>query len=178
MRGDQHGLGRLAYLAVPSAPPDPDAFLSDVLTGWKRRQLAENMNPKSVARRLASVLRMAEFLAKYPWVWLRGDADEYFAHLRGVRNLSHNTVRAYQADVKLFFDCATGDDHDWNENCGRLFGTVFSQVVTEFNRARRRQERDAAPLKRPFSPNELQEFFDLADLEPERILRSRARGIP
>jgi len=54
-------MGQLVYLPTGVAGPDPDAFLSDVLTGWRRA--------------------------------------------RGVRNLAHTTVRAYQTDVKLFLDC-------------------------------------------------------------------------
>lgn len=111
-----------------------------------------------------------------PWQWSAADADDFFGHLRGVGNLAHTTVRAYQTDVKVFLDYATDPAYDWNEHCGRLFGTVFSQVVTEFNRARHVQANDARPLKRPFTPTELQQFFDLADLEPERILIAGRKG--
>jgi len=52
----------------------------------------------------------------------------------------------------------------------------FSQVITEFNRARHVQADDARPQKRPFTPTELQQFFDLADLEPERILNAGRKG--
>src|SRR5262245_3953620 len=94
----------------------------------------------------------------------------------GVRNLAHTTVRAYQTDVNLCLDYATDPAYDWNEHCGQLFGTVFSQVITEFNKARHVQADDARPLKRPFTPPELQQFFDLADLEPERILYAGRKG--
>ena len=33
-------VGRLSWLPVPDVQADPDAFLSEVLTGWKRQQLA------------------------------------------------------------------------------------------------------------------------------------------
>ena len=156
--------------------PRPDAFLGDVLTGWRRAQLAQNFSPDTVRRRVASVLRMGDFVGSYPWQWTAADADDFFGHLRGVRNLAHTTVRAYQTDVKLFLDYAIDPAYDWNEHCGRLFGTVFSQVITEFNRARHVQADDARPLKRPFTPTELQQFFDLADLEPERILNAGRKG--
>jgi integrase len=119
---------------------------------------------------------MGDFVGSYPWHWTAADADDFFGHLRGVRNLAHTTVRAYQTDVKLFLDYATDPAYDWNEHCGRLFGTVFSQLITEFNRARHVQADDARPLKRPFTPTELQQFFDLADLEPERILNAGRKG--
>jgi hypothetical protein len=47
---------------------------------------------------------------------------------------------------------------------------------TEFNKARHVQADDARPLKRPFTPTELQQFFDLADLAPERILNAGRKG--
>jgi len=97
--------GRLSWLPTPEVRADPDAFLGEVLTGWKRQQLANNFRVKTVQRRTAAVLRMASFVGSYPWEWLSGDAD-FFAHLRGVENLSHQTVRAYQGDVKLFFEFA------------------------------------------------------------------------
>jgi site-specific recombinase XerD len=45
-------------------------------------------------------------------------ADDFFSHLRSARNLAHATVRAYQADIKPFLECATSPAHGWNENCG------------------------------------------------------------
>lgn len=149
-------IGRLSWLPVPDVQADPDTFLSEVLTGWKRQQLTSGFKMPTVRRRCAAVLRMANFVGSYPWHWLPGDADEFFAHLRGVENLSLNTVRAYQGDVRLFLEFAGDSAYDWNENCGRLFGTVFSQVVTDVNRARHVQEA-GEPTVRPFSVRELQD---------------------
>lgn len=89
------------------------------------------------------MLRVAEFVGSYPWQRPAAGADDFFGHLRGVGNLAHTTVRAYQTDVRVFLDYATDPAFDWNEHCGRLFGTVFCQVVTEFNRARHVQANDA-----------------------------------
>lgn len=168
-------LGRLSWLPTPEVLADPDAFLSEVLTGWKRQQLSRKYGVKTVQRRTAAVLRMASFAGSYPWEWRPSDADDFFAHLRGVENLTHNTVRAYQGDVKLFLEYASDPAYDWNENCGRLFGSMFSQVVTNLNRSHHVQETPEGSV-RPFSVRELQEFFDLADLEPERVLRAGRRG--
>ncbi|MBX4171784.1 tyrosine-type recombinase/integrase [Rhodococcus sp. DMU2021] len=169
-------MGRVVYLPAGENGPDPEAFLDDVLAGWRQAQFARNFSGDTVRRRVRSVEQMIEFVGSYPWQWSPADADDFFGHLRGVRNLAHTTVRAYQTDVKLFLDYASDPTYDWNEHCGRLFGTVFSQVITEFNRARHVQADDARPVKRPFTPAELQQFFDLADLEPERILRSGRKG--
>lgn len=60
-------MGQLVYLPAGVAGPDPDAFLSDVLTGWRRAQLAQNFSAGTARRRVASVLRMGN-----SWVLIRG----------------------------------------------------------------------------------------------------------
>ena len=50
-------MGQLVCLPAGVAGPDPDAFLSDVLTGWRRAQLAQNFSADTARRRVASVLR-------------------------------------------------------------------------------------------------------------------------
>ena len=52
----------------------------------------------------------------------------------------------------------------------------MSQVVTEFNRARHVQRNEQQPQKRSFTRRELQDFFDLADLEVERVVDSHRKG--
>lgn len=169
-------MGGLSFLPTPDRQPDRDAFLSEVLTGWRRSQITQNFTQQTAKRRIASVMRLADFSGKYPWEWMPVDADDLFDHLRGVKNLALSTVRAYQTDIKLFCEYACSPEYPWNENCGRLFGTSFSQVITEFNKARHVQEADMGPEKRAFSLDELQSFFDLADLEVERIINSGRKG--
>ena len=66
-------MGRLVYLPAGAGGPDPDAFLSDVLTGWRRAQLARNFSPDTARRRMASVVRMGDFvdvaLRQVQWVF-------------------------------------------------------------------------------------------------------------
>jgi len=169
-------MGGLSFLPTPDRQPDSDAFLSEVLAGWRRSQITQNFAQQTAKRRIASVMRLADFSGKYPWEWMPVDADDLFDHLRGVKNLALSTVRAYQTDVKLFCEYACSPEYPWNENCGRLFGTSFSQVITEFNKARHVQEADMGPEKRAFTLDELQSFFDLADLEVERIINSGRKG--
>lgn len=106
-------MGRLVYLPAGASGPDPDAFLEDVLTGWRRAQLAQGTSSGTIHRRYAIVLRMADFVGTFPWQWTPADADDFFGHLRGVLNRAHSTVRAYQTDVKLFLDYATNPAYDW-----------------------------------------------------------------
>lgn len=85
-------MGQLVYLPAGVAGPDLDAFLGDVLTGWRRAQLAQNFSPNTARRRVASVLRMGDFVGSYLWQWTAADADGFFGHLRGVRKLAHTRV--------------------------------------------------------------------------------------
>jgi hypothetical protein len=55
-------------------------------------------------------------------------------------------------------------------------GPCSARSLLSSTKTRHVQADDAGPLKRPFTPVELQQFFDLADLEPERILYSGRKG--
>ena len=169
-------MGRLVYLPAGSAGPDPEAFLGDVLTGWRRAQLAQNFTADTVRRRAASVRQMVEFVGRYPWQWSPAGCRRVLrAFAWGEESGAHDGAGVSNR-CEAVPGLRTDPGYDWNEHCGRLFGTVFSQVITEFNRARHVQANDARPVKRPFTLEELQQFFDLADLEPERILHSGRKG--
>lgn len=170
-----------AITSSTSAPfgahaPDPEVFLAAVLDGWATQQQTKDFSPGVIRNRRALVLRLVDFSGHYPWEWTLGDVDEFFSHARGVRNLSHSTVRSYQGAIKLFCDYACDPRYDWCEQSARLFGTVFAQVVTELNRVSHSQPSEARPAKRPFTQTELQELFDLADVEIRRIADSGRRG--
>jgi hypothetical protein len=70
-------MGQVVYLPAGAGGPDPDAFLDDVLTGWRRAQLAQNFSHDTARRRVASVLRMGDFVGSYPWQWTVADADDF-----------------------------------------------------------------------------------------------------
>ncbi|MEX1078002.1 MAG: site-specific integrase [Homoserinimonas sp.] len=156
--------------------PDPELFMAAVLDGWEKQQRAKDFSSATIRTRRRLVLAMVDFTGHYPWEWTMGDADDFFTHARAVRNLSHATVRSYQGSIKLFCDYACDPRYDWNEQAAKLFGQVFAQVVTELNRVTHSQTNTARPEKRPFTQRELQQLFDLADLEVHRILDAGRRG--
>lgn len=156
--------------------PDPELFLAGVLDGWERQQRSKDFSPATIRSRRALIFKFVDFSGHYPWEWTLGDADEFFSHARGIRNLSHATVRAYQAAIKLFCDFACDPKYDWNEQSARLFGLTFGQVVTELNRISHSHPTETRPAKRPFTQRELQQLFDLADLEVQRIINSGRRS--
>jgi integrase len=76
----------------------------------------------------------------------------------------------------VFCDFLTDPVYEWDRICAEGFGRSPAQIITEFNRARHAQNNEQSPLKRPFTRTELQGFFDLADLEVERVLASGRKG--
>ncbi|CAN5131473.1 hypothetical protein BH09ACT6_BH09ACT6_19240 [soil metagenome] len=168
--------GRLSFLPLGDQAADPDVFLGEVLDGWGRAQRSAQFSANTISSKRARVLDLVEFSGHYPWEWTIGDADEYFSHARGVRNLAYATIRSYQGAISMFCEFASDAAYDWNAECARLFGSVFSQVITEWNRITHSQSSGAKPAKRAFSQAELQQFFDLADLEAERIVNAGRRG--
>ena len=169
-------MGRLSHLPVPAVQNDKDGFFEQLLTGWKRAQFTKNFTERTVKRRLRTVMRFTDFTGKYPWEWTPADADEFFDHLRGVNNVAQETARAYQSDIGQFCTYITSDYYEWNDTCLRLFGASMSQIITDINRAKHTQEATMGPTKRAMDLDELQAFFDYADTEVERILRSRRKG--
>lgn len=153
----------------------PDSFIQGVLDGWARAQRARGLQKShiSVGRH---VEKLADFSGKFPWEWLPADADDWFTHLRAVKNLAHATLRRYQGSISAFGDFTTDSAYDWSTQCALKFGSVFSQVITSCNRISHSQENESGPEKRAFSLQELSQLFDLLDLEYERRLDSGRNG--
>lgn len=156
--------------------PDPDVFLEEVLEGWSRAQRARGLKEHHISVGRRNVRRLSDFSGKFPWEWLPADADEWFTHLRAVKNLAHATLRRYQGSISSFCDFVTDVAYDWSIRSATKFGSVFSQVITAHNRITHSQENESRPEKRAFSLQELSQLFDLLDLEYERILDSGRNG--
>lgn len=168
--------GRLIRLPLRQGAFSADAVFKDMLTGWKQQQLARNFTAGTIRGRESLVRRFVDHTRHFPWEWTVGDADEFFAHERSILNLAFATIRAYQTHLKVFCDFLTDPVYEWDRICIQGFGRSPAQIITEFNRARHAQNNEQAPTKRPFTRAELQGFFDLADLEVERVLASGRKG--
>lgn len=168
--------GELLFLPGRDRAPDPDVFLAEVLLGWEHALRSAQRKLPYITASKATVVALSDFSGKFPWEWTPGDPDEWFSHLRGVKNLAHSTVRKYQGAINMFCRYACSPEYPWAERAAKLFGSTFSQVITEFNRVSHKQEAEGRPKKRAFTRQELQELFDLADLEYERVLDSPRRN--
>lgn len=168
--------GNVVLVRHREAAPGPDAFLEEVLLGWARAQRARALGEHHISVGRRNVMRLADFSGKFPWEWLPADADEWFTHLRAVKNLAHATLRRYQGSISSFCEYATDVGYDWSTRSAAEFGAVFSQVITPYNRITHSQENESRPAKRAFTLPELSQLFDLLDLEYERILDSGRNG--
>ena len=170
------GGGTLSFLPVPGAAPDPDVFLEEVLDAWAASLRSRGIKAGYVRTSRSVVFRLCDSAGKFPWEWNVGDATDWFDHLRSVRGLAQSTLRAYQGMIEAFCDFATSPAYDWGVRSAQMFGQVFSQVVNEFNRITHSQTNEAKPEKRAFTEDELQQLFDLLDVEYVRVLESGRSG--
>jgi len=69
-------------------------FLDNALDGWERQQRAKDLSPGTIGSRRSLVIGMVDFSTRYPWQWTIADADDFFAHARGIRNLAYATMRS------------------------------------------------------------------------------------
>lgn len=166
--------GRVHLLRASGAPVDQDALVTSMLDGWARAQLAQAFQQRTIDRRSRSVQRLIDWSGKHPWQWTQLEVDDFFAELRGIHHLAHSTIRAIQTDIALFLGYAADPTYPWARHCSELLGAPFIPIAAR--RMVHRQEGPANPSKRPFSAAELQAFFDYADDEVERILRSGKHG--
>lgn len=102
--------------------------------------------------------------------------DEWMTDLQAVRRLRRSTLRNYQLSVKLFCHYITDPVYAWPAECQARFGTHPVQVVHEWNAITHVQDAEGDPVKRAFTREGLQAFFDHADAEVARIRSEGRKG--
>lgn len=166
--------GRIRLFRSSSAAVDAESLSAAMLDGWAHAQLAQGFQQRTANRRERTVKRFIDWSGKYPWQWSQLEADDFSAELRGIHHLAPSTVRAIQNDLALFLVYIADPLYPWAQHCSELLGEPFVPISPR--RMAHRQEGPESPDKRPFTTAELQTFFDFADDEVERILRSGLRG--
>ena len=172
-RGPAPGVARL-HLAdgVPLLRPEEQVF-SAMLDGWRNQQLARNLAFSTVEGRERVVRAFAVHADAFPWQWTPLLVDEWCTDLRAVRGLRRSTLRQYQESVRMLCEYLTDPEYGWAGQCIARFGTHPVQVCHEWNTAVHAQQAEGDPVKRAFTQDELQAFFDHAD---DRVARVRASG--
>ena len=102
--------------------------------------------------------------------------DEWLGDLRAVRGLRRSTLRGYQEAIRMLCLYLTDPAYGWTGECETRFGTHPVQVVHEWNTAVHVQQAEGDPIKRAFTIDELQAFFDHADGEVARIRAAGRKG--
>ncbi|WP_449191957.1 tyrosine-type recombinase/integrase [Actinoplanes subglobosus] len=154
---------------------DPaEAMFAAMLTGWDRQQASRMLAASTRKQRTDAVRRFAQFVGSYPWQWTPVDVEEWTTELRGGR--AHSTIRGYQNDVALFCSFITDARYGWADRCEQDFGTHPVQIFHEWDTARHTSDHEARPEVRPFTRDELQEFFDFADEQVDQARRLNRKG--
>jgi integrase len=157
---------------VPLLRPEEQVFTA-MLDGWRNQQLARNLAFSTIEGRERAVRAFAAHAEASPWQWTPQLVDEWCTDLRAVRGLRRSALRHYQEAVRLLCDYLTDPEYGWAEQCTARFGTHPVQVCHERNTAVHAQDAEGDPVKRAFTLDELQAFFDHAD---DQVARIRAAG--
>ena len=174
MRVDSSGRV-LEFDSVRFLHPEDQVF-TGMLAGWRNQQLSRNLSLGTIESRESLVNRFQAFTNEYPWNWSPGHVDEYFGDLRSEKNVSRSTVRGYQSGLRAFCSYVSSPDYGWIRVCEQRFGAHPAQVCFDWNTAAHAQSSEADPRKRAFSRRELQDLFDRADDEVERVARLKRKG--
>jgi site-specific recombinase XerD len=157
---------------VPLLHPEPQVFEA-MIEGWRNQMLARNLAASTITGREKQVRAFQAHAMAFPWEWSPALADEWFADLRAVRQVTRSTVRGYQVALRGFREFVTDPAYGWAVECENRFGTHPVQVITEMNSAVHVADIESEPSKRAFTRKELQALFDYAD---EQVERKRALG--
>lgn len=155
--------------------PEEQTF-EEMLTGFRRQQLARNLSVGTIEAREGVVRRFMAATNEYPWLWTVELVDEFFADRREIHHNKRTTIRSYQDALGLFTDYICSPAYGWTDLCSELFGTHPVRVLHQWNTARHIQEAEHGGRRRPFRHAELQMFFDRADDEVDRIARLNRKG--
>ncbi|WP_394814031.1 tyrosine-type recombinase/integrase [Streptomyces litchfieldiae] len=153
-----------------------DAMVDAMLRGWRNQQLARNLKARTIEGREQRVRRFLTFTNEYPWGWTSAHMDEWSATLTGEDHLAPSTVRNYQGTLRLFTEFLIDHRYGWTTACEESFGTYPVAIAHEWNTLPHLQDYEGDPEARPFTREELQLFFDYADEQVVRAIRTGRKG--
>lgn len=78
--------------------------------------------------------------------------------------------------MRLFTEFLIDARYGWGPACEEAFGTYPVAICHEWNTLAHLNDYEGSPEARPFTREELQRFFDYADEQVERAVRSRRKG--
>lgn len=154
-----------------------DAVLAAMLSGWqKQQQGGRSLAERTVRARISTIRRFVEYTNEYPWNWTSRHVDEWMTSLVSESKFAKSTLRSNQLAIRLFCDYVTSPHYDWARECEARFGTHPVQVCHEWNTVQHLTDFEGRPGRRPLTRSEIQQLFDYADAEVERIVRLGRKG--
>jgi integrase len=175
-RADLAGAAHLELISGAVQLRPEEAMFEAMLKGWQAQQKARGLKEETVHDRVQLVRRFHALLNEFPWQWVPADVDEWSAYLAGEQHLAPSTIRAYQGDVRLFTEFLIDPRYGWVPACEEAFGTFPVAICHEWNTVAHLNGYEGRPEARPFTREELQLFFDYADEQVERAVRSKRKG--
>ena len=160
---------------IPLLRPEEQVFTA-MLEGWRHQQLARNLALATITARERAARAFTAHADAFPWLWTAAMLDEWLGDLRAVRGLRRSTLRGYQEAIRMLCLYLTDPAYGWTGECETRFGTHPVQVVHEWNTAVHVQQAEGDPIKRAFTLDELQAFFDHADGQVARIRAAGRKG--
>lgn len=166
--------GAAALVLVGSAVPlHPEQTLFEaMLEGWRRQHMARRLSSNVVAQRQRIIRRFAGSTGAWPWQWRAEHLDAFLSEGRW----AHSTIRAYQGSIAMFMDYLCDPRYGWASECAQRVGAVPAQICHDDNRAVHVADYEGRPSRRPFTRNELQALFDVADEAVKEAARSSRKG--
>lgn len=157
-----------------------DRVFEAMLDGWRAQLLARGLTTAFIQSSCRLVERFQEHSNEYPWTWSAHHADEFFADRRsGEKTLALSTLRANAGAIRPFCAYLTDSRYGWAALCERVFDSVPTQVVFEWNSPRHTTDDAVPPRRRSLTKPELQTFFDTADdLVDAEFAKGSKRWLP
>ena len=178
-RADLAGAAHLEIVSGVVQLRPEDAMFEGMLRGWRAQQTARGLKDDTIAPRERLIRRFLDFTNEYPWRWTASHVDEWSLSMVSERHLAPSTIRGYQTDLRLFTEFLTDNArYGWVSVCEQEFGAGVHPVaiVHEWNSIAHLQSYEGNPEARPFTREELQQFFDYADDQVDRAVRMKRKG--
>jgi integrase/recombinase XerC len=164
----------LHALRAGATPIDePTAVFDAMLEAWGRQQASRRLTSQTISGREAMVRRFQMFVNDYPWQWTPGDLEDFTTEISSRRSLAISTIRGYHVAIRLFCAFITDPAYPWARECETRFGSPPAQICTDWNTTAHVSQYEGRAGRRPFTYDELQRFFDVAD---GRVHELTARG--
>jgi site-specific recombinase XerD len=170
------GAARLELVTGARQLHPEDAMFDAMLRGWRAQQRARGLRDRTVEARTSLIRRFLSFTNEYPWRWAPGHVEEWITSLVAERRLAPSTIRCYQQELRLFSEFLVDGRYGWAAACEETFGTHPVAICHEWNTVAHLSDYEGDPGRRPLTRDELQRFFDYADEQVERAVRSKRKG--